>query len=308
MDFESTLETIVSTLPVDIDIETALSVAAKYLPEGFDFSTVYSTAQDYMPTEMNIMSMAKFLLLFSAISLLTSTLGRVVLGKRSSLNHSLSSAMGILFVYAVTIMVYTFNPWNLEQFLSPLPFLVFAGDCIMVIPFQGGVLSIVCHEILSLVILAFLANLLDSFIPKGKGIVSWYLLRFMTVLLAMALHFAVSWAFDTYLPNVLVRYAPIILLGLLAVMLVLGVLNVILGAILAIVDPIMGALYTFFFSTIIGKQLTKAVFTTIVLCAVVFVLGYFGFTLISVTNAALLSYIPMAAVMLVLWYIIGHVL
>jgi hypothetical protein len=254
------------------------------------------------------MHMLKFVCLFAAVALLGGTVGRVAFGKRSSLNHAVSSAMGIVFMVIVSALIYIFDPYELSQYLSPLPYVAFTEEYLVLFSFTGHGFAAICSEVLSMVILAFLVNLLDSFIPKGKGIVSWYLLRFMTVLLAMALHFAVSWAFDTYLPNVLVRYAPIILLGLLAVMLVLGVLNVILGAILAIVDPIMGALYTFFFSTIIGKQLTKAVFTTIVLCAVVFVLGYFGFTLISVTNAALLSYIPMAAVMLVLWYIIGHVL
>lgn len=308
MDLESTLEAIVSTIPTDLDLETAVRAVTQYLPENFDISRLFSVAENYIPVKLDFHSMGKFLLLFSAISLLTSALSRAILGKRSSLNHSISSAMGILFVYTVTIILYTFKPWNLEHFISPLPFMIFAGDCIMVIPFQGSVLSVVSHEILSMVILAFLVNLLDSYIPKGNGIVAWYLLRFLTVVLAMALYLLVSWAFDTYLPDVLVRYAPVILLGILATMLLLGVMNVILGAILAIVDPIMGAIYTFFFSNIIGKQLSKAVFTTVVLCIVIFLLGYFEFSLICITRDALLSYIPMAAVMLILWYIIGHVL
>ena len=308
MDIESTLETIVSSIPEDVDLATAFEAVSKYLPENFDLSSLFSAAKNYIPMEIDFLSMGKFLLLFSAISLLASTLGRVVLGKRSSLNHSLSSAMGILFIYAVTVVVYTFKPWNLEQFLSPLPFLVFAEDYLLIIPFQGSVLSVVCHEILSLVILAFLVNLLDTFIPNGKSIVTWYLLRFLTIVLAMALHLLVDWAFDSYLPEILVTYAPVILLGILAATLLLGVLNVVLGAILAIVDPIIGAIYTFFFSNIIGKQLTKAVFTTVVICAVVFLIGYFGFSLIAITPAALISYIPMALVMLVLWYVIGHLL
>lgn len=308
MDIESTLETIVSSIPEDVDLATAFEAVSKYLPENFDLSSLFSAAKNYIPMEIDFLSMGKFLLLFSAISLLASTLGRVILGKRSSLNHSLSSAMGILFIYAVTVVVYTFKPWNLEQFLSPLPFLVFAEEYLLIIPFQGSVLSVVCHEILSLVILAFLVNLLDTFIPKGNSIVTWYLLRFLTIVLAMALHLLVDWAFDSYLPEILVTYAPVILLGILAATLLLGVLNVVLGAILAIVDPIIGAIYTFFFSNIIGKQLTKAVFTTVVICAVVFLIGYFGFSLIAIIPAALISYIPMALVMLVLWYVIGHLL
>jgi hypothetical protein len=107
---------------------------------------------------------------------------------------------------------------------------------------------------------------------------------------------------------VLVTYAPIILLGVLAAMLLIGLANLVLGAVLAIVDPIMGAIYTFFFSTIVGKQLTKAVITTIILCAVFFLMNYFGYTIILLNHSALLSYIPFGIVMLILWYLIGHLL
>lgn len=308
MDLESTLETLVSTLPTEMDLDSALDTVAGYLPEGLDPNSILSGARSYIPAEIDFSTMMKFVLFFAACSLVLSVLGRVVLGKRSRLNHSMSSAMGILFIYAITIVVYTFQPWNLIEYLSPLPFMVFAGDYMMVIPFQEAVISVICHEVLSLVILAFLVNLLDTFIPKGNGLVSWYLLRFLTIVLAMALHILVDWAFDTYLPEVLVTYAPVILLGILAAMLLLGVLNVLLGAVLAVVDPIIGAIYTFFFSNIVGKQLTKAVVTTIIICAVVFLLGHFGYTLISITTNALLAYIPTAAVLLILWYLIGHVL
>ena len=178
----------------------------------------------------------------------------------------------------------------------------------MVIPFAGSTLSVLCHEILALVILAFLVNLLDTFISKGNSILGWYLLRLVTIVLAMALHILTDWVFDTYLPDVLTKYAPVILLGVLAAMLLLGVLNLILGAVLAIVDPIMGAIYTFFFSNIVGKQLTKAVGTTIILCAVFFLMNYFGYTIICLTVEALLTYIPFGIVMLLLWYLIGHML
>ena len=35
---------------------------------------------------------------------------------------------------------------------------------------------------------------------------------------------------------------------------------------------------------------------------------YFGYTVISITAAALMTYIPLALILLVLWYLIGHVL
>lgn len=308
MDIESTLETIASVLPEDLDLSSALDTVSSYLPEVLDLSELLSDAKAFVPAEINFAAMMKFILLFAAGSLVLGLLSRLILGKRSSLNHAVSSAMGILFMYALTIFIYTIKPWNLTELLSPLPFMVFAGDYMTIIPFHGSAIPALCHEILSMIILAFLVNLLDTVIPKGKTIAGWYVLRFITVILAMALHILVDWAFDTYLPDVLVTYAPVILLGVLAGMLLLGILNLVLGAVLAVVDPIFGAIYTFFFSTIVGKQLTKAVVSTLILTAVFFLMGYFGYTIILLTNSALLSYIPFGIIMLILWYLIGHIL
>ena len=305
MDFESTLETISELIPENLDLTSALEDVKEYLPEVMD---IRSIAKDLVPAEIDFAGTMKFMLIFAAASFLFSLLGRLILGKRSSLNHAVSSAMGILFMYAVTIIVYTFQPAALMAYVSPLPFMVFAGDYMMVLPFLGSAIPALCHEILSLIILAFLVNLLDTIIPKGKSIFGWYLLRFITIVLAFGLHILADWAFDTYLPNVLVTYAPIILLGVLAAMLLIGLANLVLGAVLAIVDPIMGAIYTFFFSTIVGKQLTKAVITTLILCAVFFLMNYFGYTIILLNHSALLSYIPFGIVMLILWYLIGHLL
>ena len=124
----------------------------------------------------------------------------------------------------------------------------------------------------------------------------------------MVLHYGVTWAFNTFLPGALAAYAPIILLGILAAMLILGFLNIILSLVLTVVNPVIGALYTFFFSNVIGKQITKAVVTTIILCALVVVLNYFGYAVISITPYTLGTYIPLIVTLLILWYTLGHVL
>lgn len=305
MDLESTIETIAAYTS---ELSSAIDAVSSYLPEDLDLKGALSAAIDTIPAEIDFLSTMKFLLVFAAGSLLFGLLSRIVLGKRSSLNHSVSSAIGILFVYAVTIVIYTLKPWNLTQFLSPLPFVTFLDNHIMLLPFSGAEIPILCHEIVSLVILAFLVNLLDTFLSKGESILGWFGLRVLTVVLAMALHLVANWAVNTYLPDFLVTYAPVILLVLLVGMLFLGVLNVILSLVLTAVNPFIGAVYAFFFSNIIGKQLTKAVFSTALICAVIYLLEYFGYTVICITAAALLSYIPLIVVLLALWYVIGHVL
>lgn len=289
-----------------MDLESTLSTVSAYIPE--ELGDALSAVGKYIPTEISFISMLQFLLYFAAASLILGVLSRVVLGKRSSLNHSLSSSMGILFIYVATVVIYTFKPWNLASLLSPLPFVNFYGDYIVLFPFLQGDIPSICSGALSLIILAFLVNLLDTFVPKGKTIISWYLLRFVTIVLAMLLHYAVHWAFNTYLPDVLVTYAPVILLFLLIGMLLLGLLNLILGVALTVMNPIFGAIYTFFFSNIIGKQLTKAVFSSVIVCLVFFLMEYLGYSAISITASALGAYIPLLVVLLILWYLIGHVL
>ena len=192
-----------------------------------DFSL--SQLASILPVEIDFLSMLKFIGIFAAGSLVLSLFGRAAFGKRSSLNHAVSSAMGILFIYAATIVVYTFNSSGLSRFLAPLPFVQLTEEYLYILPLHTAGIPAICENILSLVILAFLGNLLDSFIPKGKSVTGWYMLRFLTVILAMGLHYLVDWASRSFLPGVLVTYAPIILLGILIVMLILGVLNVLLG-------------------------------------------------------------------------------
>lgn len=262
----------------------------------------------YIPADMELMDMLKFIVIFAFLSVFIGLVGRVVFGTRSDLNHAVSSAMGILFVYAVTIVIYTFNPRNLAAYLAPLPFVSFTGETLHIFSFLSSGFPAICSQVLSMLILAFLVNLLDAFIPKGKKILGWYVLRFLSVISAIVLHALSTWAINTYLPAFLVRYAPIVLVFVLLAMLLLGVAKVILGAVLTIANPIIGAIYTFFFANIIGKQLSKAVLTTILLCIVVFLLEHFGYAVISIGAAALAAYIPLILALLVLWYLIGHVL
>ena len=289
-----------------MDIESTIETIAAYLPEDLD--RLLPDAGRMIPAELDLTHIARFLLFFAAGSLVLSLLGRLVLGKRSSLNHSLSSVMAIVFVYAVTIVVYTFKPWNLENLLSPLPFVTFFNEYMVVMPVVGIYPTVLAREFLSLIILAFLVNLLDTLIPRGKSVPGWFCLRFFSVGLAMVLHLVIHWAFNTYAPALLVEYAPLVLLLLLIAMLLMGFLNAVLGLLIAINNPFVGAVYTFFFSNIVGKQLTKAVFTSVILCVILFFMDQAGLSFIHISMTALTAYIPIAVVCLGLWFLIGHLL
>ena len=300
MHFDSTLEGLAGQLP------GVMTQAAAYIPD--ELGSVIWHAKSYLPVEVDLMSAAQFMLYFSAICMILGVMGRLVLGKRSSLNLSVSSAMGILFIYAMTVVIYTFHPWNLESLLSPLPFATFSGDYLILLPITDVQFPALCTQVLSLILLAFLVNLVDTVMPKGKNVFTWLLLRLMTMAACMVLHLAVNWAFRTYLPNILVTYAPMILLLILCFCLLSGVVNLLLGMVIAVANPFLGAMYTFFFSNIVGKQISKAIFSSAIICGVLYLLDLFGYTVICISASALMTYIPLALILLVLWYLIGSVL
>ena len=192
--------------------------------------------------------------------------------------------------------------------MSIQSFATFSDHYLIIHPITDLQFTALCTELLSLLILAFLINLVDTLMPSGEGIFGWLLLRLMTVLGCFVLHFAVTWAFRTYLPQVLVTYAPMVLLGTLLVMLISGVFSLVFGLMIAITNPFLGAMYSFFFSSIVGKQISKALFTTGVVCGILYLMEHFGLVVILISPAALLTYVPLALVLLVLWFLIGRIL
>ena len=235
-------------------------------------------------------------------SLLLGILGRFVFGKRSNVSSAISSAIGILFIYAVTVVLRSTGAVP-DNYIAPLPFISMQADTLSLFHFKGADYTAICSNLLSMVVLAFTVNLADSWLPKGKRLLTWFFFRILTVAIAYGLHLAVVWLFTRYLPEGLVVYAPTVLLALLVIMLLTGVLKVLVGAVLVTVNPIIGGLYTFFFATIIGKMVSKAMLTALLLALMVLALNYVGIAAISVATAALTAYIPLVIGLAVIWYV-----
>ena len=240
-------------------------------------------------------------------TLILSLITRFIFGKQSALNASVSSGVGILFVYALTVVLRSVG-FPYPQLLAPLPFVSFVGEELVLFSFWGAHYTSICSELLSMVILAFLMNLVDGWMPKGKKLIGWLFYRCLTVLIAFVLHVLTVWAFTTVLPEGLVTYAPTVLLGLLVIMLLTGALKIIVGALLTTVNPIIGGLYTFFFATVIGKQVSRAMLTTVILTGVVLLLRYLGVVAVSIALTALYAYIPFLLILLVIWYVVNRLL
>lgn len=248
-----------------------------------------------------------FVLIFAVGSILLGGIGRFAFGKRSMLNQSVSSTVGILFVYALMFVLWTLGA-SFSRFVSPLPFITFGSGTVEIFSFYGAHYTSICSELLAAVTLAFIANLIDGFIPRGKNIFTWLLFRCLTVVLAAAAHWLASYLIAQYLPEGLLTYAPVILLALIVLFLLVGALKVVVGALLATVNPLIGAFYTFFFATIVGKALTRALLTAALLSAIVFLLNYLDISTVAIDSAALIAYVPFLLILLLIWYLIGFIL
>ncbi len=240
-------------------------------------------------------------------SLLISIFGRFIFGKKSAFNSAISSAIGIIFICAANVVLNSFGI-RFAQWIAPLPFVTLQEDTLVLFNFLAADYTVICAEVLSMIILAFLINLIDGWFSKAKNFFVWLLLRCVTVVISYGLHLLVSWLFTTFLPEGLLTYAPVVLLGLLVLLILTGALKFLVGAVVATVNPLIAALYTFFFANIIGKQITKAVFTTALLAGFVILLRYLGVTAVCIVGSALVAYIPFMVILIALWYLINRLL
>lgn len=236
-------------------------------------------------------------------TLLLSVLARFIFGRKSLLNCAVSSAIGILFLYIATIVLVTFGS-QYHQLINPLPFATIGDGSIGLFSFQNVHYADICSQLLSLIILAFFMNIADSWLPTGKNIVSWLFFRVITVVLGLILHSIITYLFVTYLPGGIVTYAPTVLLVILILMLLTGALKVIVGLVVATVNPLIAVLYTFFFASFVGKQITKAMLTTALVAGLVYLMEHIGIVTLSIATGALIAYIPFILVLIVMWYIV----
>lgn len=237
--------------------------------------------------------------------LLMGLFGRFVFGKKSSVSSAVSSAISIIFVCAVNVVLRSMDVSS--RWLPAVPFVTAHSDSIVLFDFLSADFKTICSQVLSMVILAFLINLIDGWLPKKKNIFIWLFFRCLTVCLAYGLHLLSSWLFNTYMPQVIVTYAPLVLLALLVLMLLTGALKIIVGALIGTVNPVIGALYTFFFANFIGKQISKAMLTTTLLAGLVILLRYLGIATICIASSVLVAYIPFLLILVALWYLVNQI-
>ena len=260
-----------------------------------------------VPTNISFGATVKFIGILAAAVIAAGFLFRLFLGRRSALNRAICAGIGVLCVYVLTAIVYTFSPGNLDRFLAPLPFIDFSGDLLCLTNFSNTAFPEICAEILSLFILIFVYNLMDNLLPDGETLIGWIMFRGLTVVTATVAHYFLTVLTHTFLPELLVSCGPTILLILLVFSLLGGLVGAILSLLLVAVNPIIGFLFHFFFSSWLGKQISRAMLTTGLLTALIMVMNHFGYSIITISAVALLSYIPLLLILILLWWILERV-
>jgi hypothetical protein len=263
--------------------------------------------QGLVPTEFDFVRFLWIMLIGFGSALLLGILFRLILGKGSTINHCLSSAVAILFVYAFTILFYRIGN-SLEIFLSPLPFVELSGDYLRIFSMHDASFSTICSELVSMIILSFLMNLFVTWLPNGEKAAGWFFFRFLSILIAICLLYVINLLMLSVFPAGFTKLAPVILFFILLLALLLGILKPIAGGALAMINPFLGILYTFFFSNLVGKQLIRSLWTTLIMVILVDLLNYLEITAIYVASIALIAYIPFIIIALVLWFVIGKLL
>lgn len=239
--------------------------------------------------------------------LLISSMFRFLFGKRAQLGKAVTSAMEILCLYVICISIFCFGiHWDL--FLSPLPFLSIADGCLHIFPILTAEFSLVSTHFLKLLMIAFLVNLMNSIIPEGKKLLIWLLLRATTVVLALGVNYILDILLGIWLPQGFGQSAPLILLGVLALLIALGSLKLIVGATLFVANPIIGALYTFFFSNFVGRALARSIISAGLITALVCLMNWLGILAITISSTSLIALIPVFLVIIFLWYIVDRII
>lgn len=268
---------------------------------------VQQVLQQAEQVRVTALQYAKFVGILIFGLLLISSLTRFLFGKKAQINKAVTSAVEIFCVYVINVVIYALG-LRLQEFLTPLPFVAMVEDYLVIYPILSAEFVDICHHVLKLLIIAFLVNLLNEFVPEGKHIVTWFLLRLITVAVSVAVIYGAELLLNTYIPQGLAEIAPTVLLCCLVALILLGAMKVLVGAALAFLDPIIAALYTFFFSNFIGRSLAKAMVSTALLTGVIVLLDVLDISVVLIAASALTAYIPLLLIVVVLWYIIGRIL
>lgn len=202
-------------------------------------------------------------------------IARLVLKEGSNVIASTASCVQLMLVGLTAIAIYAAFP-ALGQTLPQLPFLnLQAYGCSLLSPAQLESHTLF-PALLRLFLLALLINLWEELLPKSKKIAPWLLLRLLSAVGSLCCFFLLCEVLQRYCPQMLDQWSMSIVLSILGGICLLGICKGLLTVVAAVVHPLLGLLFAFFFSHVIGRQLTRAVITGVLFLGIAWYLGESG--------------------------------
>ena len=254
---------------------------------------------------INLKHWALFAVILLLGILFVSTLFHFLFGKRAQIQIAVSSALEIFVVYIIAIVVCTLGvSWSV--FLSSLPLVSISDQHLYFYPVLNSDFTLLCSQLLHLLIIAFVVNLVNSLISHTKHLLSRLVLRLLVVAVTIGIICGLNVLLKNFVPQDFAQYAPKILLLVLAALILLGSMRLLVGTAIAFVSPILGVLYTFFFSNIIGRALSRAILTTALLTGLVIALNTLGIYGIPISTSGLLLCVPILLIGMLVWFLVSH--
>ena len=232
---------------------------------------------------------------------------RLLFGKGSSLNCAVSASLSIMLVYLAAILIYLFLP-DLRDSLEPLPFVRIDLQRVFLIDWMQLSEEVFYPSVLKLAILALTVNLLEEFMPEGEKFLSWYLWRTVTVLTSLTAYILICGFVESLVPQLFSDWAKYVIWGFWAVILLTGLLKVLLGLILTVMNPIIGGLYALFFTNTLGRQFSKSILTTVLVMTVFQLMYRGGLMQFAFSQFSLAAYGPSCVIILIVLYLFGKFL
>lgn len=235
------------------------------------------------------------------------TVLRFIFGRHSSLTRAVSAALNLVLIYLSAIGLTALLP-ELCGILNHLPFMTLTGDRFFLWDPLQLPSEILFPSALQLAILAFLVNVLETYLPEGEKFFHWYFWRCVTGLTALSIYIILCILIQRYEPRIFGDWAIYILIGFWSLILLTGISNLVLSVVLTAANPVIGILYTFFFSNVFGKQFGKSILTTLLMLVIASALPQLGIVHFAFSDFSLVSYGPMCVIMVIALYLFGRFL
>lgn len=249
----------------------------------------------------------RLVLLVGAVLFTAGALVRMYQGKGAQITKSIAASLTVLLIYYASILLYLFLP-ALRTQLVQLPFVYTDGSRFLLRNLSELSEPVLFGSLVRLGILSFLVNLLDSLLPEGDSFLKWCLWKAVTVVMALSLYNFLTLVLEAAAPGLFTHWAKWLILGCWTFILLSGALHWLTTLVLTVLNPVVGALYAFFFSHVLGCQFSKSILTTLILVILAVALNFYDIRVFSFDSVALSSWGPAGLILTLVLFLFGKFL